>query len=180
MLTNKRGFSFPELMVVIGIIALLISILLPSLQRAREAANRVKCAANLHGITLGEAAPKLNKAVEDAGPAPRGVRVQFRGQIPPLDETISGLRTGLLLAIAIIFLLLAALTVCLQVWTGYLFFKNPHGAMTYYSLSFDFRACACCEAALMALYNPVLGIVFFFATYMLIGFLFNFHINRQG
>jgi multidrug efflux pump subunit AcrB len=34
--------------------------------------------------------------------------VQFRGQIPPLEETISGLRVGLLLAIAIIFLLLAA------------------------------------------------------------------------
>jgi geranylgeranylglycerol-phosphate geranylgeranyltransferase len=79
-----------------------------------------------------------------------------------------------------IFLLLAALTVCLQVWTGYLFYKNPKGEMTYYSLSFDFRSCACCEAALMALFNPVLGIVFFFLTYMFIGFLFNFHINRQG
>ena len=41
-------------------------------------------------------------------PPPRGVSVQFRGQIPPLEDTISGLRIGLLLAIAIIFLLLAA------------------------------------------------------------------------
>ena len=68
----------------------------------------VSLTANLHGVTLGEAVPELNKAVANAGPPPRGVSVQFRGQIPPLEDTISGLRIGLLLAIAIIFLLLAA------------------------------------------------------------------------
>jgi multidrug efflux pump subunit AcrB len=68
----------------------------------------VSLTANLHGITLGEAIPQLRKAVENAGEPPRGVSVQFRGQIAPLEETISGLRVGLLLAIAIIFLLLAA------------------------------------------------------------------------
>jgi multidrug efflux pump subunit AcrB len=68
----------------------------------------VSLTANLHGLTLGEAVPELKKAVENAGPPPRGVSVQFRGQIPPLEDTILGLRVGLLLAIAIIFLLLAA------------------------------------------------------------------------
>jgi multidrug efflux pump subunit AcrB len=68
----------------------------------------VSLTANLHGITLGEAVPKLNNAIANAGPPPRGVSVEFRGQIPPLKDTISGLRTGLLLAIGIIFLLLAA------------------------------------------------------------------------
>jgi multidrug efflux pump subunit AcrB len=68
----------------------------------------VSLTANIHGLTLGQAAPRIDRAIAAAGAPPRGITVRMRGEAPALEQTISGLRVGLLLAVAAIFLLLAA------------------------------------------------------------------------
>ena len=68
----------------------------------------ISVTANIHGITLGEAAPRLNQALASAGTPPRGAKIVMKGQIPPLEQTISGLRIGLMVAVAAIFLRLSA------------------------------------------------------------------------
>ncbi len=64
------GFTLVELLVVIGIIALLISVLLPVLVKARESANRIICAANLR--TLGQVCFAFAGANKDFVPAAWG------------------------------------------------------------------------------------------------------------
>jgi multidrug efflux pump subunit AcrB len=68
----------------------------------------VSVTANLHGMPLGEAQNRIAALLKNLPAAPKGSTIAVRGQIPALEETISGLRTGLLLAIAAIFLLLMA------------------------------------------------------------------------
>jgi len=63
---------------------------------------------NVFRRDLGTIASEVAAAIRRAGDPPRGVSVNIRGQVPPMNQTLSGLGIGLLLAIVVIFLLLAA------------------------------------------------------------------------
>jgi multidrug efflux pump subunit AcrB len=68
----------------------------------------VSLTANIHGKPLGQVVGELRDAIGRAGTPPRGITVFTRGQVPAFEETLSGLSSGLLLSVAVIFLLLAA------------------------------------------------------------------------
>ena len=52
----------------------------------------VSLTANVHGMALGDAARDVRAAIERAGAPPQGVTVNVRGQVPPLEQTVAGLR----------------------------------------------------------------------------------------
>jgi multidrug efflux pump subunit AcrB len=66
----------------------------------------VSLTANIAGEDLGRTARRIQEAIQAAGDPPTGITVKVRGQIPPMQQMMSGLTTGLSLTVVVIFLLL--------------------------------------------------------------------------
>jgi multidrug efflux pump subunit AcrB len=74
--------------------------------------------ANVEGEDLGRAARQINEAIEAAGQPPKGVRIDIRGQITPMQEMFKSMTIGLAIAVVTIMILLTA------------YFESPRLALT--------------------------------------------------
>ncbi len=108
--TRARAFTLLEVLVVVAIIALLVAILVPSLQRAREQSKRTICLHNLRQLSMawlqyaqahrdrlvrGVAEPE--PGVPEDRPTQRGCWVRYMGTTPatePVDRQIRAIRMG--------------------------------------------------------------------------------------
>jgi len=68
----------------------------------------VSMTGNIEGEDLGRVSRRIANAIKNAGDPPKGVKVDVRGQVTPMEEMFQGLTFGLAIAVVVIFLLLTA------------------------------------------------------------------------
>ena len=90
MLIRKKGFTLIELLVVISIIALLLSILLPSLQKAKSSARKVVCGSNLKQWGT----VSFNCAAEHNGKFPRAFQHEVGSTLPFCINDVTSEKTN--------------------------------------------------------------------------------------
>src|SRR6187551_454616 len=79
---SQGGFTLVELLVVIAIIGILVALLLPAIQAARESARRAQCTSNLKNVALA-----LHTYHDSKKEFPAAVRYPKGTNYQPLDDT---------------------------------------------------------------------------------------------
>jgi len=94
----RRAFTLIELLVVISIIAVLMAILMPALNRVREQGKRAACLSNLKQLTLGWImyADDNDDKIVQADTGSKDAWVRWPGYMAPEQEQIDNIRLGLL------------------------------------------------------------------------------------